>query len=72
MPVLLDPSGRCRRLDVFAVPFVTGAASDLSEHKVGEDVQFCSSLLLLTQSFTFMEAKLSKASLGRPALPWLL
>lgn len=56
MPVLLDSSGGCERLDVFAVlfvmgerldvfavPFVMGAAGDVSEGEVGEDFRFCSS-----------------------------
>ena len=73
MPVLLDPSRGCERSDVFAVPFVTGAAGDVSEGEVGEDFRVCSSLLLLTQSSTFTElheAKLSEASLRRPNLLW--
>ena len=52
---------------------MTGAAGDVSEGEVGEDFRVCSSLLLLTQSFTFTElheARLSKASLGRPNLLW--
>lgn len=41
--MLLDSSGGCERLDVFAVPFVMGAAGDVSEGEVGEDFRFCSS-----------------------------
>lgn len=73
MTALLDSSRGCERLDIFAVPFVMGAAGDVSEGEVDEDFRFCSSLLLLTQSFTFTElpeAKLSKASLVCPNVQW--
>lgn len=56
MPVLLDSSRGCERSDIFACPFVTGGVGEVSEGEVGEDFRFCSSLLLLTQSFTFRVA----------------
>lgn len=56
MPVLLDSSRGCGRSDVFARPFVTGGVGEVSEGEVDEDFRFYSSLLLLTQSFTFRVA----------------
>lgn len=73
MLALFNCSKWRERSDAFAVPFVMGAAGDISEGEVGEAFRLCSSLLLLTQTVGCMElhdTKLSNTSLGCPNLPW--